>query len=272
LERASVNDITLEYEVCGNGEPVAFIHGALVADTFWPLLADDGLAARFRMIAYHRRGYAGSSHPAGPISVSTQAADCYALLRHLGFGRAHIVGHSYGGAVALQLALDSPEIVHSLALLEPALMLGESAEAYRASLVAGVQRYQAEGPAAIIDEFFQARWPGYRVRLERVLPGAFEQAVADAATSFEGELPGLLEWRFGEDQAQRITQPTLLVLGGGSQTLSPRFSEVHGLLLEWLPHAEGIVLPGLTHFLQVEDSRAMAEALDDFYRRVPLSS
>ena len=76
MERADVGGIGLEYEVGGSatGGPVVFIHGAFVADTFRPLLAEPLLAGHYRLILYHRRGYAGSSHPPGPTSIAQQAA------------------------------------------------------------------------------------------------------------------------------------------------------------------------------------------------------
>lgn len=267
MQRAWADGAELEYEVSGTGEPVVFIHGAFIADTFRPLLAEPGLAGRYRLILYHRRGYAGSSGGSGIISVARQAADCRALLRQVGTKRAHVVGHSYGGAVALQLALDTPEMVHSLALLEPALMVGKSAQGYRESLERGIQRFRETGAAVSVNEFLQARWPGYLAALDRALPGALAQAVADAGTSFERETPGLLGWRFGEVEARRISQPTLSVLGGESDALASRFGETHRLLLEWLPHAEGFVLPGATHFLQLEEPRGMAEVLAAFWTR-----
>lgn len=267
MEKARINGAELEYEVSGTGEPVVFIHGAFIADAFRPLLAEPSLAGRYRLILYHRRGYVGSSRASGTISVVQQATDCRALLRHLGVERAHVVGHSYGGVVALQLALDTPSVVYSLALLEPALMLGSSAQGYRESLVRGAERYREAGAAVVVDEFLQARSPGYRAALDRALPGAFAQAVADAGTSFEHELPGLLGWHFGEAEARRISQPALCVLGGESDALWPRFGETHRLLLAWLPHAEGFVLPGATHDLQIEDPRGMAEALAAFWAR-----
>ena len=272
MDRASLDGAELEYEVSGTGEPVVFIHGAFIADTFRPLLAEPSLAGRYRLILYHRRGYAGSSRASGPVSIARQAADCRALLHHLGVERAHVVGHSYGGDVALQLALDAPGVVHSLALLEPALMVGASAQGYRESLARGVERYREAGAAVVVDEFLQARWPGYRAALDRVLPGAFAQAVADAGTWFERELPGQLDWRFGEAEARRISQPALSVLGGESDALWPRFGETHRLLLAWLPHAEGFVLPGTTHLMQLQDPRGMAEALAAFWARHPLAS
>lgn len=271
MEQAVIDGITLEYEVSGTGEPVVFIHGALIADTFRPLLAEPSLAGRYQLINYHRRGYAGSTRPLGPVSVAQQAADCRALLRRLGVERAHVVGHSYGGSVALQLALDFPDVVNSLALLEPALFAGSTAQAYRDALTRGEQRYREASATVVVDEFIQPRWGAeYRATLDQVLPGAFAQAVADAGTWFKLEIPPLRGWSFGEEEMRRITHPVLAVLGGESDALWPRFGETHRLLLEGLPHAEGFVVPGATHFLQMQNPRGTAEALADFCARYPI--
>jgi 3-oxoadipate enol-lactonase len=117
----------------------------------------------------------------------------------------------------------------------------------------------------------QARYgAGYLAPLEHILPRAFEQAVANAATSFELDLPGWLEWRFGELEAKRITQPVLAVTGSESNVLWARFGETHRLLLEWFPTIEGFVLPGAAHGLQLQNPRGMAKALADFWARHPI--
>lgn len=271
LDRAVRDGVTLEYEESGAGEPVVCIHGALIADAFRPLLSEPALADRYRLIGYHRRGYVGSSTTGVPVGLAEHAGDCRTLLSHLGVRRAHVVGHSSGGAIALRLALDAPQLVHTLCLLEPALLVGKSAHLYRQALGHGMQRYRQAGAEVAVGEFLQMRWPAYRRSLQRVLPGAFEQAVIDAATCFEADLPIALDLRFGEAQARRIAQPVLVVLGERSVALDPRFAETYQLLLRWLPKAEGFILPGAAHFLQLENPHAMAEALADFYARHPLS-
>jgi pimeloyl-ACP methyl ester carboxylesterase len=202
--------------------------------------------------------------------VAEQAGDCRSLLRHLGVERAHVVGHSYAGVIALQLALDAPHLVGTLTLLEAGLLIGDSEPSYRAGLTQAARRYREAGASVAVDEFLGLRWPAYREHLGRVLPGAFEQAVADAATFFEVELPAGLDWRFGAAEARRIAQPTLVVLGEKSVALHERFAETQTLLLSWLPNAEAFVLPGATHFLQLEHPRDLADALADFYARQPL--
>jgi pimeloyl-ACP methyl ester carboxylesterase len=269
--RATVAGGTLEYEDSGTGEPVVCIHGAFIVDTFRPLLAEPSLASRYRLITYRRRGYAGSSPADGPVSLARQAEDCRSLLSYLGVERVHVVGHSFGAAVALQLALEAPELVHTLSLLEAALPIGDSADQYRHGLVQSMERYREAGARVTVGEFLEARWPEYRDHLELAVPGAFEQAVADAATCFSTDLPAVLDSRFGPAEAVRISQPVLVVLGERSAALNPRFPEVHRLLLEWLPRAEGFVLPRATHFLQIENPRDMAGALAGFFARHPLA-
>jgi pimeloyl-ACP methyl ester carboxylesterase len=274
LKRAAVGDVDLEYEVSGTGDPLVFIHGAFIADSFRPLLNEPRLA-NYSLITYHRQGYGASSRTVGPMTGQAQAADCRALLQYLGVQRAHVVGHSFGGCIALQLALDAPELVHSLVLLEPALMVGASAPAYRESLLQSARRYRTEGPQLVMEEFFRARWPSYtRAALESVLLGGFQQALADTPATFELDI-GLVDWTFTEAEARRIRQPALVVLGADSPKLHPRFEETYQNLLSWLPNAEGFVLPEATHFLQLETPQAsagLAVAMADFYGHHPLAS
>ena len=270
MERVDIDGVTLAYAVAGAGEPVICVHGAFIADTFQPLLAEPRLAGRYQLITYHRRGYGGSSRGAGLTSIGQQAADCRALLAHLGVQRAHVVGHSFGGNIALQLALDSPAVVGSLTLIEPGLMIGLSGGPYREALARGGQRFREVEAAVIVDEFLVARSPGYRERLDRLVPDAFAQAVTDAPTWFETELPAQLAWHFDSIEAQQITHPVLSVLGGESERLWDRFGEVHRWLLDGLPHAEGFVLPGATHLPQIEYPRGLAEGLAAFFARHPL--
>jgi pimeloyl-ACP methyl ester carboxylesterase len=272
-ERAQVNGVELEFQVWGAGEPVLLIHGSILADAYAPLLAEPRLTEQYRLISYHRRGFAGSTHPDGPVGIAQQAADGRALMQRLGVDRAHVVGHSYGGVIALQLALDMPAAVHSLALLEPALMMVPSAQQFFEAMAPVIQRYQAGDKAGAIDAFLRVvAGPDYRAVFDQVLPpGAFEQAVADAATFFQVELPALQEWTFTPELAQRITVPVLTVLGEHSGEVASVFPEGQDLLRAWLPQTESFVLPGATHALQMQNPRGMADGLADFFARHPLA-
>jgi pimeloyl-ACP methyl ester carboxylesterase len=268
MDRATLEGIELEYESRGAGEPVVLIHPGHFADWLTPLLEEPALTARYRVLSYHRIGCVGSSPLAGPVSLAQQAAHCRALMRHLGIEQAHVVGHSSGGNIALQLALDAPDAVHSLALLEPALMGVPSAQTSRAFLGTAIQLCRAGDKAGAVDTFLRGVCgPGYRAVLEQALPGAFDQHVADADTFFGQELPALQQWSFTPEDARRITQPVLAVIGAQSQARDPIQGERQALLLAWLPHVEPFALPDATHLLQLENPRGMAEGLAAFFAR-----
>ncbi len=276
MTRATLDGIELEYEVRGAGEPVVLVHAGVLAEWFQPLLQERALTERYQVVSYHRLGYAGSSRVAGPVSIAQQAAHCRALMRCLGIERAHIVGHSSGGNIALQLALDAPDVVHSLALLEPARPIMPSAalsEFARAVYGPTFEHYRSGDKAGAVETFMRGVCgPAYRSALEQALPGALEQAVADAETFFGQELPALNQWTFTREEASRIAQPVLAVIGAKSREVTAVSGERQELLLAWLPNVEPFVLPEATHLLHVQNPRGMAEGLTAFFARHALSA
>jgi len=273
MERAAVDGLELEYELRGSGEPVVLIHWGVGVAWAGPFLDEPTLADRCRLLSYHRAGFAGSSRVEGPVSMADHAAHCRLLMRHLGIERAHIVGHSSSAVIALQLALDSPDAVHTLTLMESARPTPQTelqAEFVRTFVAPAVQRYRDGDKAGAADTFFRGVFgPEYRAELDKGLPGAFEQAVAHADAFFVQELPALQQWSFTQEDASRITQPVLAVLG---ENTAPTFPERRALLLSWLPNIEPFDLPGATHLLHAQNPAGMAEALVSFYARHPLSS
>ena len=143
MRLVKVNGVEVTYEVVGRGEPILFIHGAHIADAMRPLVEDPALD-RFQRIRYHRRGVGGSSCPpeARATAVAVHAEDAVGLLEHLGVDRAHVVGHSSGGSVALEIASRHPTRVSSLVLLEPALLMVPSGAAFADLVTPLVGRYE----------------------------------------------------------------------------------------------------------------------------------
>jgi pimeloyl-ACP methyl ester carboxylesterase len=106
----------LAYDLRGEGPPVLLIQGVGVHGDGWrPQI--DALSAHYRCLSFDNRGL-GRSQPLGaPLTVEQMAEDARALLVATSWTSAHVVGHSLGGLIALQLALDAPDRVRSLALL-----------------------------------------------------------------------------------------------------------------------------------------------------------
>jgi pimeloyl-ACP methyl ester carboxylesterase len=271
MKHANVNGVELEYDVTGSGEPVLLI-SPVVADGFLPLVSERALAARYRLITYHKRGWAGSTHTPPPVSIGDHAADAAALLDHLGVRRAHIVGHSSGAAVALQLALERPEIVHTLALLELSLLAVPSAAGFLQKASPAFAAYAAGEHETALAAFMSAvsglEWAACRAVLDERVPGAVPQGIKDADTFFGIELPALSAWTFGAEQAATISQPVLSVLGTDTE---PLWIEVAERLRAWLTQVEDCTIEGVGHLLHMQRPEPVAESIAAFFSRHPLT-
>ena len=256
----------LEYDIGGNGEPVLLIHGSHVADAFLPLAKEPTIADAYRVIRYHRRGFAGSDRHSGPFGIEDQGRDALTLLHTLGVDCAHVVGHSYGAVIALELASAEPSVVHSLVLLEPPVTTEpmEGAEAFEPLIT----MYGSGDAKGAVDAFMTfvcgSEW---RAEVARVVPGGPEQAEADAATFFEVEMPGLGPWALDPDKASRVTQPALFLLGADS---GPLFESAQQAFLKVFPDIETVTLAGLNHLLHMRDSRKVASPVVDFLQSHPM--
>jgi pimeloyl-ACP methyl ester carboxylesterase len=188
MDLAALDGIEVEYELRGSGEPVVVIHWGVSARWAEPLLAQPILAERYRVLRYHRVGFGGSSRVEGPISMADHAEHCRLLLQQLGIERAHVVGHSSSALIALQLALDAPDAVQSLALMDaarPAPATDAQAAFVREVAAAAIGRYRAGDVAGAVDIWARGVFgAGYRAPLDRGLPGVFEEILTCADTFF----------------------------------------------------------------------------------------
>ena len=119
MSRVEVNGVGIEYQVTGQGRPVVLLHGFPDSGRLWrhqvPALAGAG----FQVIVPDLRGYGRSGQPEAveAYSMSLLAGDVMAILAELGIGRAHVVGHDWGAALAWALASFAPGTVDHLAVL-----------------------------------------------------------------------------------------------------------------------------------------------------------
>jgi pimeloyl-ACP methyl ester carboxylesterase len=266
LRRAPVDGGHVEYVLHGSGDPMLFIHGAGIADAFLPLVNQPPLAG-IQQIHYRRRGYGQSTAVAGPPEsfMARAASDAARLLAHLRVDPVHVVGHSSGALIALDLACDTPLAVRSLALLEPPLLGVASTGAHMAALTPAVERFAAGDHAGAIDGLFSVVFgPGWRPGADRAVPGGVQQAETDAATFFEFELPGVAAWQFDSLRAEQVRQPVLFMMGSATV---PFHKEAGDRIREWWPNSEHYVVAGATHALQVAEPAGVANGLAQFIAR-----
>jgi pimeloyl-ACP methyl ester carboxylesterase len=262
MERVGFDDVELIYELHERGERVLLVHASPFVSWYGPLIER---LPEFSTLSYRRHLRKQDGGRYRPLTVAEDAAICARLMDRVGWPSAHIVGHSYGALVALQLATDTPERCASVALLEPAARGISSSEQVAAALQPVVAAYQAGDKAGAIDRFLRhVCGEGYRTVLEGVIPGAFAEALDEADLFFQAEMPAVQQWTFGPRDAKRITQPVLNVLGTES---AQRFVEGAELIQSWLPHAERLTVPEAGHLLMVQSPTPLARGLTDFITR-----
>ncbi|MGR6964429.1 alpha/beta fold hydrolase [Geodermatophilus sp. URMC 61] len=122
LSRVAVGEVFLRVRDGGSGPPLLLLHGYPETHLAWGLVAGE-LARTFTVVAPDLRGYGDSSKPAAvpgheSYGKRAMAEDCIALMRALGFDAFDVVGHDRGGRVAYRMALDHPEVVRRLTVLD----------------------------------------------------------------------------------------------------------------------------------------------------------
>jgi esterase len=228
------NGVRLHYEERGEGDPILCIHGAGSSALVWADAAEK-LAGIGRVIAYDRRGCARSERPEPyeRTSIAEQADDAAALLDALGATPALVIGRSYGGTIAIDLALRHPDRVRAVVGLEPdgsremapaaAAWVDAFAERMRAMAGDGVH---ALGEALITEVGGEDAW--------RSFPDAVREALAGNGPAILAELGG--EWWLPADAGTLATlaQPVLLVSAADSP---PEFHEAPAALAAAIPNA-----------------------------------
>ena len=245
----------------GEGEPVLLVHSGGFSARQWRKLANS-LSATHRVLAPDLLGYGASSPwPLGtPFELRQELAALEALLDVAG-APAHLVGHSYGGLLALKLAVSRPASVRSLALFEPVAfaVLDEPSDAEERASVLDVQneyRADAKGADDVWLRQFVDWWNG---------PGAWNSLTEEGRASFR-----VVGWKvfqevlsIGADRTPRatfasITAPTLLLSGERTKATERRVVEK---LAAILPDAKLEVFLGMGHMGPITHAALVNDAI-----------
>jgi haloacetate dehalogenase len=257
-------EVTIRARHGGSGPPVVLLHGHPRTHTTWhrvaPLLATSG----FTVVCPDLRGYGKSSKPPITADHSTyskraMAGDIVALMRHLGYERFAVVGHDRGSYVAMRLALDAPETVTALVVLD-SVPIGEALARADATFAQAWWHWfffaQPEKPEhAILAD--PDRWYGGDAdRMGRENYDDYRHAIHDPATvraMLEDYRAGLGVDRAADDAdrdaGRRITCPTL-VLWSTRDDMQQLYGDVLAVWRRWAHDVRGAPIDSGHHMAE----------------------
>lgn len=266
MPRIALNGIELHFERQGDGPPLLALAGMASDSASWqPLVA--GLAAGFDLIRPDNR-CTGQTRPIPcPTGREAMLADCLALMDALRIGRAHLVGHSMGGMLALHLAARHPDRVASVVVMASTGQAGPLARAVFAALAA-LRSREVDRPELFFRLLFPWLFgPGFFAD-----PAAVDEAVA-AALAYPHRQPpaaflrqvAMLEEFAAPPDPGAIRAPVLALAAREDPLAPPRTVRA---AFAGRPGFAVSVIPGAGHALHWEQPDAVLAAIRDFHARL----
>lgn len=265
MPHAHANGIDIYYEIHGSGAPLVLISGLGYGLWQWHRMLP-GLAEQFQVIVYDNRGAGQTDKPPGPYSAPMMATDLAGLLDAVGVAETAVLGHSMGGFIAQQFALDFPARVTKLILAstnfggpnhlpitpEAMQVISDRSGDPREVVARGVAIATAPGFAAahpdVVEEIVAYRFTN------PVPPEAYQAQMGVGLGLLSAE--AAFEGRLGQ-----VTVPTLVLFGEHDMVVPPGNAQ---LLAGELPDATIEILPDCGHIFPLEKPEAAVTAVSTF--------
>ena len=254
-------DLAVERHGTRTGAPLVMVHGWSGSRGGWATVLD-GLTASHEVITYDHRGHGGSSKSGREegYTIDQLVDDFLAVTDELGLQSFHLLGHSLGGLVSMRYALERPERVRSLLLVDTGATPSSGAQEWMDTLVEVVRTQGLDAYYDMVLPYVGAPGPEgerardmFRADLDSLDPAAFT-SLALELTRYEPILDRLPELRI----------PTTVVVGENDAGLRPAADElvaaIGGAVLD--------VIGGAGHSPHVDDPQAWLAAVERHFRRL----
>ena len=265
MANEDINGVSIFLKEFGSGDPLVLVHGSWTDHMEWPFVVP-GLAQRFRVVVYDRRGHSQSERLPTQGSVHEDVADLAAIIERAG-APAHVLGNSMGASISLRLAAARPELLRTLSVHEPPLfdILRDDPKAnpLAEELDARILPVINDLAAGNMDD-------GARRFIEMVLgPGAWDNFIPDEAKrTLLNNAPTFLDetrdpetLKIDTQALARFERPVLLT--GGSES-PPFFAPVLDKLAAVLPNATRKTLAGDGHLPHITHPQEYVALITEF--------
>lgn len=255
----------IHYEVLGNPqarETVAFFNGVMASTNSWCYAVPVFERFGYRILLHDFRGQLLSQKPDEPFGFADHVGDFLALLDHVGIDSVHVVGTSYGGEVGMRLAIDAPDRVKTLSLidsvseLDPVLELTIEKWIRNTELLDATSFFLSALPELYSADFFETHKGFIDEVLTRseALPPDFLKGQRSLYEAFLRDVTMTRELK-------RIRCPTLVICGENDTVKPVRFSEI---IAREIPRSEFITIPHCGHVTIYEQPDVLNTALLGF--------
>jgi pimeloyl-ACP methyl ester carboxylesterase len=253
--------VDLTYGEVGSGSPLVLIHGLGGSGADWPLQLPF-FAQHYRTIAVDLRGHGQSPKPPGPYRMSLFAADLALLLLRLAAHPAHLIGLSLGGAVAQQLAVDYPELVRSLVLVNTAPRFIAASWRQRALGLRRFANVYLRGMDRIAEDIAERLFP--LLDQAPLRAEAISRLAANDLAAYRASLWAVARFDI-TFLLDLITCPALVVAGDRDTTLPMGPKQ---MLAEQLPHGRFLIIKDSAHATPIDQAQIFNQVVLEFLAEV----
>jgi pimeloyl-ACP methyl ester carboxylesterase len=273
--KVKVDDVSLYYELYGEGDPLVLVAGTGISLAPWRVFQVPEFSKHYQVLIYDHRGLGRSDKPDVHYSTRLFAKDCAGLMDVLGIKKAHIMGHSMGARVCQWIALDYPEKVRTLVLSSGGsgkyseelvdYPRGVPMDAALEMIEKGYEKYQHDhwGPGFMFSDKFMKEHPEIVKR--------FQDLVVEEVPPLKSYLRHVVARQCHEttELVAKITAPALVIVGSKDTHDGGTGSHVESskALAERIPNAEFVLLEGGRHGYLREMPEEGHPPILDFLRR-----
>jgi len=256
MPKLHANGVDLYYKISGDGQPLLFIHGLGSSSRDWEYQLPF-FSLRYQMVAFDLRGHGRSQKPRGPYSMSLFAKDTAELIKSLGIAPVHVVGISLGGMIAFQLAVDHPELIRSLVIVNsgPEVVARTLKEHWQVFFRFAIVRLL--GMRKMGEVLSKRLFP--KEEQSDIQKLFVERWAENDTQAYLDTLRAIVGWSV-TDQIHKINVPTLMVAADGDYTpLS-----VKEAFVAQMPNAKLAVIPNSRHATPVDSPVMFNETVMSF--------
>lgn len=271
-----LNGTNLYCNVIGSGEPIVVLHGGPGLDHTYFLPHLESLSEHYQLIFYDQRGGGQSSIDIDTSSVSMQnfVADLEAVRSHFGIEKINILGHSFGGLIAMHYAIKYPDNLKSLMLISP---VPPTSEMFQSASLLDAANFTAEDSTEfsniMISEAMANGEPGAIEQLMRLTfkrqffnpsyVDSLRLSITENFMTTSGLLRGLQDDLIDFDLTEglsKITAPTLIMYGDNEAA----YKVSNDILYSSIPHSQNWVIQDCGHFTFIEKKEEFERIIRSF--------